>query len=210
MRLKKIIALLAVAILCTGCANGQNNGQTNGNENTSMDETKETQEAYINSYIICEYTSAPAYGRNIDFFDMHIRILADNKVEVYFDNFDAMVDGKKITLDKFYTETYEITEEQKQGIIDAIEENDIKTLGDCGTDSCDGSYMNIYLYDENGQISYSCGGLNPIVERFMNVREEIFQLMPDWNFHKARDKAQEALVEYLKGKYPEEYGDLSL
>ena len=195
---KKLILLLVVMILCVGCGKEKGNNIDN-----------EPQTEYINSPIICEYTSSPAYGHELEFFDFCIRVMDDNKVEVYCTNFEDRIDGEEIKVENFYSETYEITEEQKQEIIDILEENDIKSLGDCSTDSCDGSYLHIYLFDENGEISYSCGGLNPSTKRFENTRQAIFELLPDGAYHTVTEKGQEALIEYLKENYSEEYDYLN-
>lgn len=198
MKMKRLISLLVVLILCVGCSKDKGNNASN-----------EPQTEYINSPIICQYTSTPSYGHTLEVFDFCIKVMDDNKVEVFCTNFRDIVDGEKIKADNFYSETYEITEDQKKAIKDILEENDIKTLGDCGTDSCDGSYLHIYLYDENGKISYSCGGLNPSTKRFKNTSEAIFQLLPEDIYHTVTEKGQEALVEYLKENYPEEYDYLN-
>ena len=198
MKIKKLISLLIVLVLCVGCSKDKGNNASN-----------EPQTEYIKSPIICQYTCSPNYGHTLEFFDFCIRVMDDNKVEVFCTNFRDIVDGEKIEVDNFYSETYEITEEKKQEIIDILEENDIKSLDDCSTDSCDGSYEDIYLFDENGEISYSCGGLNPTNKRFVNTSEAIFQLLPEDIYHTVTEKGQEALIEYLKENYSVEYDYLN-
>ena len=201
------MSLLLILVLCVGCS--KENGNSNNNESSSVNnetETEtETESESKNPPIICQYTSAPSYGYKMEMFDFCIRVLNDNKVEVFCTNFEDYAGGKVIKVDNFYSKIYEITEEQKQGIIDIIEKGDIKKLGDCSTDSCDGSYMSIYLFDENCEITHSCGGLNPDEEAFFELRDAIYGLLPDGIHYITTEEAEKCLIKYLQKKYPGEY-----
>lgn len=157
------------------------------------------------SPVVCEYSSSPAYGRTIDFFSTNIKVMDNNTVEVYCGDFKDTVDGEEITVDYIYGETFEITEKQKQKIVDLIKENRINLLGDCSTNSCDGSYRYIKLFDEEGECVHSCGGLNPSKNRFVKTENAIFELLPEDAYRNIREKAEDVLLEFLLEKYPGEY-----
>ena len=157
------------------------------------------------SPVVCQYSCKPVYGRTIDFFTINIKVKDDNTVEVYCSDFKDTVDGEQITVDYIYGETFEITEKQKQEIIDVVKKNKINILGDCSTNSHDGSYEYIKLFDKDGECVYSCGGLNPSNNRFVKTSEAIFELLPKDAYEDIRKKAGDILLEYLLEKYPGEY-----
>ena len=155
--------------------------------------------------VVCEYSSRPACGWTIEFFSTNIKVMDNNTVEVYCSDFKDNVDGEEITVDYIYGETFEITEKQKQELVDVVKENRINILGDCSASSHDGSYNYIKLFDKDGECVHSCGGLNPSKNRFVKTEEAIFELLPEDVYRDIREKAEDVLLEYLLEKYPGEY-----
>lgn len=157
--------------------------------------------------VVCEYTIAPTCWTVIDCIYTHVRINADNTVEIYCTDFlDRSSSGEEIRMDYIYGETIEITEEAKQSVIDALEKNRIAKLSDCGDEnSCDGSYEFIALFDENEEAVHSCGGLNPSNKRFNNASESIMDALPEGTYKMVKDAATEYLITYLLENYPGEY-----
>lgn len=126
------------------------------------------------SEIVCEYYGGPNYGMIEEMFPTHITVYGDNTVTVWTGPFTE----SGLEMEVIYSETYEITEEQKQALIHAIREKKIIKLGDIGyPDSCDGGDYYIRLFDANGEKVYSCGGMNPDNERFDEVRDMILDLV---------------------------------
>lgn len=190
--MKKLITILfATAFLLTGCG-------------SSVSEPEDENIAY--SPIVCSYSNMPSYGTVIDFITTNIVVYDNNTVEVYCGDFsDTTVGEEGIELDYIYGETFEITQEEKENIIEAIKRNRIAKLSDCDSQSDDGSYSYIYLYDENGERIHSCGGLNPEKKRFQDMKSAIRELLPEDVIPAVRQKATEELAEYLLENYPEEY-----
>ena len=189
--MKKYIVLLfgLSSILLVGC---------------SSDDIKKANNKSNVSYetVVCEYTSQPTCWTAIDFISTNIKIYADNTVEVYCSDFQ----DNEITVDYIYGETFEITEEQKQYVIDAIKKNKIEKMKNCGDEeSCDGDYSYIRLFDVNGEKVHSCGGLNPSNKKFTNAKNAIFSVLPEGTFRDVHNKATDVLIEYLIENYPEEY-----
>ena len=158
------------------------------------------------SPIVCSYSNTPSYGTAIDFISTNIVIYDNNTVEIYCGDFaDGGKGEDRIEVDYIYGETFEITQEQKENIIKAIEKNRIAKLSDCSSASDDGSYSYIYLYDEDGERIHSCGGLNPEKKRFQNVEFAIREVILEDMVSTIRSRATEELVQYLLENYPEEY-----
>lgn len=187
MKQKICVCIMAIVVLLSGCA-------------------KVSKEDVSYSPVVCEYSTSPTWGMTIDFFDFNIKVMDDNTVEVYCGGYEGRANGEEFTVEYIYGETFEITEEQKQGIIDIIKENRISSLGDCSSLSTDGSYSYIKLFDENGEVIHSCGGLNPERKRFVRTVDALYDLLPEGTYSDIREKARNVLIEDLSEKYPEEYG----
>lgn len=158
---KSILTVCLVTIMCVfaGCA-----------------DVKKQEDKLGVSYsnIVCEYSAHPSWGLESEVFPIHTTVYADNTVEVWTGPF--YYDGEVIEV--IYSETVEITEEQKQELIDSIKENKIIQLGDIGDpESCDGGDYYIRLFNENGEKVHSCGGTNPVDEAFDEVRDVIYDLI---------------------------------
>lgn len=138
-------------------------------------EQKEEELGVSYSNIVCEYYGGPTYGMIEEMFAMHITVYGNNTVEVWTGPFNYQDE----VLEVIYSETFEITEEQKQDMIDTIRDNRIIELGDIGDpESCDGGDYYIRLFNENGEKVHSCGGTNPFNDNFSTVRDMILELVP--------------------------------
>lgn len=159
-RFKKIIlAICMLMFTFTGC---------------SSVEKKEEEMSVSYSNIVCEYYAYSVYGMMQEDFPTHITVYSNNTVEVWTGPF--YYQGEQ--LEVIYSETFDITEEQKQELILAIRENRIIELGDIGNpESCDGGDYYIRLFDAEGNKVHSCGGYNPVDERFDSVRDMIQDLV---------------------------------
>ena len=191
----RFLAVIGMAFLM-GCSHDDNvsvktiNNRDNGNDEISYET------------VVCEYTSIPTCWTALDIISTNVKIYADNTVEVYCGDFE----DNGIEVAYIYGETFEITEEQKQDVIDAIKKNKIYKIKNCGDeDSCDGSYSFINLFDEKGEVVHCCGGLNPSNKKFQNAKNVIFSVLPEDTFKDVHNKATEVLIEYLIENYPEEY-----
>lgn len=154
------------------------------------------------SNVVCEYYGGPTYGMIEEMFSMHIKIYGNNTVEVWTGPFDY----KGEVLEVIYSETFEITEEQKQDLIDTIRENRIIELGDIGApESCDGGDYYIRLFDENGEKVHSCGGTNPLNENFSAVWDMIYELVPREDRNRIRKESCMITREMIERI--ENYGD---
>ena len=155
------------------------------------------------SPVVCRWEITPCYGTLLDCITTSVEVYSDNTVKVYCGGFS---DGEA-SMDYIYGESYEITEEQKQSVIDAIKDNEVYTLGDCGDyDSCDGATQYIRLFDKDGKEAYTCGGLNPFVDRFSNTVKVIKGILPEKVVAEVNAKAREKLEGYLLENYPDRYG----
>ena len=162
-----------------------------------------TPEGIAFSPVVCRWEITPCYGTLLDCITTSVEVYSDNTVKVYCGGFS---DGEA-SMDYIYGESYEITEEQKQSVIDAIKDNEVYTLGDCGDyDSCDGATQYIRLFDKDGKETYICGGLNPFVERFENAVHAINGILPEKAVAEVNAKAREKLERYLLENYPDRYG----
>lgn len=187
MKRKILIYILLITVLLTGCA-----------------KVSESEISY--SPVVCQYSSTPNYGMIIEFFSFNIKVLDNNTVEVYCGDFKGKANGEEFTIDYIYGETFEITEEQKQKVIDTIKKNRISALGNCDTYSCDGADCYIMLFNENGKVIHTCGGLNPDKKRFVRTEDVLFDLLPEGTYSDIREKSVDALIEYLVEEYPDDYG----
>lgn len=158
------------------------------------------------SPVVCQYSTSPNWGMTIEFFSFNIKVMDNNTVEVYCGDYEGRANGEEFTVDYIYGETFEITEEQKQEIIDIIKKNKISWLGDCSSLSTDGSDSYIMLFDENGEVIHTCGGLNPERKRFVKTKDALFDLLPEGTYSDIREKAKTVLIEDLAEKYPDDYG----
>lgn len=189
-----ILLLIIVSTILAGCSSDDEKVNDDNKGNVSYET------------VACEYTSQPTCWTAIDCISTNIKIYADNTVEVYCGDFYDRIATGEITVDYIYGETFEITEEQKQSVIDAVKKNKIEKIGKCGDEeSCDGSYSFINLFDANGEVVHICGGLNPSNPKFTNAKNAIFSVLPEDAFRDVNDKATEVLVDYLLENYPEEY-----
>ena len=157
--------------------------------------------------IVCEYSDYPTCWTSIDCISTNIRIYDNNTVEVYCGDFDDRLSPTEtISMDYIYGETFEITEEQKQSVIEALKKNKIEKLSDCSDkDSCDGRYSYIYLFDANGEKVHQCGGLNPHSENWGAAYTAIRAVVPEGAVSDVRSKSEEILIDYLLENYPERY-----
>lgn len=174
--------------------------------------TKEFGEDEVSfSPIVCKYSSMPSYGTVIDFITLNIVVKDDNTIEVYCGDFSDKIDADtEVNIDYIYGETFNISEEQKQGIITAIEENEIDKITECGDEnSCDGSYRSISLFNSDGEEIHNCGGLNPSIDKFENVYDSILKVLPKDFIKAICEKSDEALKDQLLEKYPEHYSWLN-
>ena len=192
--MKKNVGLLVVMslVFLTGCS--INHYVNSGNDNISYEP------------VVCQYTSTPTCWTAIDFISTNIKIYGDNTVEVYCSDFY----DNGITVEYIYGETFEITEEQKQEVIDALKKHRKGLLQEKGDeDSCDGDFSNIVLFDENGEAIYCCGGLNPSGKSYKQVKSVIFSVIPEDAYRDVHKKATKVLVDYLIENYPEDYKNLA-
>lgn len=159
------------------------------------------------SPIVCKYSSHTGYGSIVDCITANIQINDDNTVTVFYSDFWDRINSETIiSLDYIYGETFDITEDQKQDVITAIQENNILNISECGDkNSCDGGYCYIYLFDAEGEVAHSCGGLNPPIDEFQNVRTAIHELLPENALKDIHNKAENVLITYLLDKFPEHY-----
>ena len=193
--MKKIIWVpLLLAVLLTGC------------RPTASKTVSKSEKAMEISYspIVCKYSVQPGWGSVIDCISTNIQINDDNTVTISYGDFWDPTNY--ISLDYIYGETFEITEEQKQSVITAIQKNKIYKIDDCGDiNSCDGGYSYIYLFNADGEEVHSCGGYNPHIEQFENTRTAIATVLPENALRDTKDKATEILIQYLLDHYPEHY-----
>lgn len=197
--MKKYIVFLFIIIstILVGCTSDDDK-VNNDKKDKAVD--KKSNVSYES--VVCEYTSVPTCWTAIDIISTNIKIYADNTVEVYCGDFS----DNGIEVEYIYGETYEITEDEKQFVIDAIKKNKIEKIKNCGDEeSCDGDFSYISLFDENGEAVHSCGGLNPSNKKFTNAKKAIFSVLPEDAFRDVHNKATEVLIEYLTENYPEEY-----
>jgi len=197
--MKKYIGLLFIIIsaILIGCSSDDDKVSNDKNDKKADNKSKISYES-----VVCEYTSMPTCWTAIDFISTNIKIYADNTVEVYCGDFH----DNGIEVEYIYGETFEITEEQKEFVINAIKKNKIEKIENCGDEeSCDGDFSYISLFDENGEAVHSCGGLNPSNKKFSNAKKAIFSVLPEDAFRDVHDKATEVLIDYLLENYPEEY-----
>lgn len=196
--IKCFFALLYLIVFMTGCE--------------ALSETKSSSNDEISfSKVVCKYSSTPSYGTVTDFITLNIIVKDDNIIEVYCGDFSDKIDSEtEINIDYIYGETFNISKEQKQSIITAIEENKIDKLTECGDEnSCDGSYRYISLFDSNGEEVHKCGGLNPSNEEFENVYDSILKVLPTDAIKNIYKKSEEILKKQLLEKYPDHYSWLN-
>ncbi len=75
--------------------------------------------------------------------------------------------------------TAQITEDQKNQLIEAIKSNNLPAVGNCSEENrYYGKNSWIYLYDENGRKVHSCGGINPSHPSYNAVLSLIKQWFP--------------------------------
>lgn len=206
-----IIPFMFVVLLLCGCGDKvERDGSDPSELITSNTSTTEKDSDNDNVSIVCEYTSIPTGGFITERITLNIRVLSNNTVEVYCTDFSTEINGEEVTIDYIYGETFEITNKQRKELISIIRENRIASLGDCSSDSYDGSYLYIKLFDKDGEVIHSCGGLNPMEMEFHETREAIFELLPDmYTSFRIRSDAEQKVAEYLSENYPDEYGYLA-
>lgn len=189
---------LLLAVLLTGC------GPT-ASKTISKSEKKAMDISY--SPIVCKYSVHPGWGSVIDCISTNIQINDDNTVTIFYGDFwDPTNFETTVSLDYIYGETFEITEEQKQSVITAIQKNKIYKIGDCGDkDSCDGGNSYIYLFNADGEVVHTCGGYNPHIDQFENTRTAILDVLPENALRDTDNKTTEVLIQYLLDHYPEHY-----
>ncbi len=202
--MKKCVALLLIIVstILAGCSsddykvNNHNNGKKADNKSNISYET-----------VVCEYTVRPNCWTVVDCISTNVKVYADNTVEVYCSNFyDNIRPDEELSIEYIYGETYEITEEQKQEIVDMLEKNKRKLFAkEREDDICDGDSSYIILFDENGEKVHWCSGLNAYGEVFRLTKEKIFSVLPEKTVENVRDKATEILIDYLLENYPERY-----
>lgn len=192
--MKKYIALIVImaAILC-GCTTEK---KVMADEDISY------------APVVCEYTTTPVCWTVVDCISTNIKIYNDNTVEVYCGDFfgGSIYEDDRLEIEYIYGETFEITEAQKQFVIETLEKNEIAQIEDCGdNESCDGSYSYIRLFDEDGETVHSCGGLNPYDKNFTESTSAIFSVLPKGTVGNVRNKATDILVDYLLENHAEDY-----
>ena len=142
--------------------------------------------------IICTYSTAPCFGAEYECFSTNYTVYADNKVVVSMGPVELWSADGDVVIDDLGSKEFAITEEQKQSVIKAIEANRVWTLGDCSNHSImDGSSAHIELYDKNGEVIYTCGGLNPTNLRFGVVSNIVCSLVPGKEVAELRLAAEE-------------------
>lgn len=196
--IKCFFAFLYLIVFMTGCI--------------AAPEVKESISDEISySPIVCKYSSMSSYGSAIDFITLNIMVKDDNTIEVYCGDFSDKIDGDtEVNIDYIYGETFNVSEEQKQSIIKAIEENEIDKITECGDEnSCDGSYRYISLFNSEGEEIHKCGGLNPRIDKFQNVYDSILKDLPEDAIKNIYKKSEETLKDQLLEKYPEHYSWLN-
>lgn len=185
MKLWRIFNFLLFIPILTGCGSDD------------KFETAEKNEISF-SPTVCTYSIMPTYGTPIDLITLNIQVNDNNTIDVFCSDFSDYNGSEKVELDYIYGETFEISEDQKQNIITEIKENKINKLENCGDDnSSDGSYKYIYLYDSNGEIIHSCGGLNPYNNRFENTVETILNVLPENTTKDICSKSEDVVKELI-------------
>ena len=186
------VCLVMIMTLLTGCS--VDRYMNNGNAEISYEP------------VVCRYTTMPTCWTVLDFISTNIKVNADNTVEVYCGDFHDRVYDEDVIVEYIYGETFEISEEQKQEIIDSIEKNKRGLLKENGEEeSCDGSMSYIVLFDKNGEVLHNCGGLNPCGKSYEQVKDVIFSVLPEGTTKDIKRKSTEILIDYLLENYPEEY-----
>lgn len=165
--MKKIllIVLIAVTTLLTGCS-----------DNNKIELTENYNE-------IVEYETQPSYGTTEDFYILHFRVNNNNTIEIY-GTFDEFVfngeEDVRVTLDYIEGIVMNISEEEKLHMVDTLSKNRFMSLDkDLSTDSLDGSYRFLTVYDEQGNVLRCVGGLNPDNKKFSNIVNSIYELIPE-------------------------------
>lgn len=186
---KNIGLLLIIVIMLMGCA------------------TEENKVDFAYAPVVCEYTTAPTCWTVVDCISTNVKVYANNTVEVYCGDFyDSLGLGEEISIEYIYGETFKITEEQKQGIIDVLEKNKKALFAEEEEDDvCDGDFSYIILFDENGEKVHWFEGTGKYGENFRHIKEKMDSVLPEKTVVNVRDKSTEVLVDYLLENYPERY-----
>ncbi len=144
---------------------------------SSSFETKKEELGVSFDDIICQYS----FGRTDLSYGTHITFYADNTVRVW-STLETKASEKRGT--KAITEVYtEITEEQKNELLQAIEANNLLGLADCsdfdaGYNDHSDNWAYIIFYDAEGNDVHFCGGINPNEKHYNNVVRIILDYFP--------------------------------
>lgn len=205
---KRLGIPLLIAVFLIGCQPPAPLWEKSAAKKSTMEGTVEKSADISYSPIVCKYTSRTGYGTPVDCITANIQINDDDTVTVFYSDFLDRADSETIiSLDYIYGETFDITEDQKQDVITAIQENNILHISECGDESsCDGGYCYIYLFNGEGEAVHSCGGFNPYIDEFRNTETAIREVLPDHTLKDIHNKAEKVLIKYLLDNYPDRYG----
>lgn len=166
--------IFAVSILCMLLASGCSA--------KSMEKAKGV--SYDN--IVCQYSYRRSEYCYKD-FSTNITVYADNTLKVCTVPYDTEYTDPEI----FDSETYTITEKQKQELIDLIRSKKIIKMDELTpayiTDAAS-EHRYIRLYDENGNQVHECGGKNPYNKDFFDAELYIHNLVPEGVIEELRDQ----------------------
>lgn len=126
--------------------------------------------------IVFRLEISPKYGFCCGSYSIVYTLYADNRLVTHTCNYDY--DGVKI--DVIVTKEHTVTEEQKQGVIEAFRDNDILNIYEIEpANQSNAIEQQLFLYDSNGDAVHQCGGINPTEnEKYNAVFEVIFDLIP--------------------------------
>ena len=126
--------------------------------------------------VVCSYSWSLAYGAISDMFTRTYTVYADNRIVVSA-HFSENMFGEE---HEYYDEAvYEITEAEKQAVIKAVRSSPAAVMSDISTDSLDGSYNGITLYNAAGEPVHYCGGLNPDAKWMDKITSAIMAPLED-------------------------------
>lgn len=133
--------------------------------------------------IVCQYESAPIFGYAYECIPTKYTVYADNSIAVSVGPYEATAwyySDEPFAVEEKEIARYSITEEQKQSVIDAVRKNKLWNLADCSNRTIlDGSCRYISLYDAQGSVAHTLGGVNPTNRRFDEVSTLVYSLIPD-------------------------------
>ncbi len=140
--------------------------------------------------IVCQLEVSPHYAKDNGYFTMYYTVYADGTLKLW-----TSANGK----DELVGRTYNYIDSGDIGmLIEKLRENEIWNVGECsGEDKDCGAWINLQFFDENGNATYRCGGLNPRNSTFYAAADTVYGLADDSEVEEIKAESHNAIMDSL-------------